>query len=91
MNAGISLMLVGVSPGEIFLLSNCAIHRRGHHRALAGGTSTSELHHCLQRRGHHRALAGGTSILLQNRHKTDEIAFSSKVERPPAKARWCPE
>ena len=36
----------------------------GHHRALAGGTSTLQLHATsYYSRGHHRALAGGTSTL----------------------------
>jgi len=46
-----------------FRATNGGLNRTGHHQALAGGTSISELQTGdVNHSGHHQALAGGTSI-----------------------------
>ena len=77
-----------------------------HHRALAGGTSTSPIqnNHPYLLLEHHRALAGGSSISELHeqvaafwRPSASGFKFSqpgsrdsSEIEEPPAKAWWCP-
>jgi len=75
----------------------------GHHRASAGGISTSQLPPAANPSGHHRASAGGPSIswlppsrklpleelFAYAKHPNHQGLASCEIKVPPAEAWWC--
>ena len=70
------------------LEESSAIFVVGHHRALAGGTSTFKLGEDNHSLVHHQALAGGTSTFKLPDDSTDSFGAvcSCEIEVPPAEA-----